>query len=118
MTATIAAPLPSARELAALVAAGELSAAEVLDAHLARLDAVNPHLNAVVARRDDAARREAAACDARRRAGAPPRPLDGVPITVKDSLDVAGLPTTAGLPSRAGHVAPRDDRHVARLRAA
>jgi fatty acid amide hydrolase len=106
------------RQLADGMADGTVTAIELVEAHIARIEAVNPHLNAVTARRYDAAREEAVDCDRRRRDLEPRRLLDGIPITVKDTVDVAGLPTTAGLPSRATHRAVTDDPHVARLRRA
>lgn len=108
----------SARALAAAIARGELSSAEVVDAHLARIDAVNPAINAVILRRDEAARAEAQAADAARARGETLGALHGVPVTVKDCIDVAGLPSTYGLPALAGHRAAADEIHVARLRAA
>jgi fatty acid amide hydrolase len=108
----------SAVELAQRIAGGEVSAVEVVEAHLARIAAVNPKLNAVVLTRADAAREEARAVDARRSRGEPLPPLAGVPITVKESLDLAGTPSTFGIETRVNHRATIDDIHVARLRAA
>lgn len=108
----------SATEIASRIARGELSAVEVAEAHIARIEQVNPLINAVVANRYDAARTEAQAADERRTRGEPLGPLHGVPITVKESLDVTGLPSTFGLPSRANILAERDDPYVTRLRAA
>lgn len=108
----------SAKELAAMIARGELSAVEAVEAAVERIEQVNPALNAVVIPRYDEARAEARAADERRARGEPLGPLHGVPITVKESLDVAGTPSTFGLPSRARVVAERDDTYVARLRAA
>lgn len=107
-----------ASELAARIATGDLSAVEAVEAQIARIERVNPELNAVVVKRYDAARAEAREADAHRASGAPLGPLHGVPITVKESLDVAGLPSTFGLPSRAKSLASADERHVARLRQA
>ncbi len=72
----------------------------------------------MVVKRFDAARAEALNADRALAAGGPVGPLHGVPITVKDSIDLEGFPTTGGLPSRAGLRAARDDRFIARLRAA
>jgi amidase len=94
----------------------EISALELLEAHLHRIEQFDPTLNSVVVRDFDRARREAIAID-----NLPPsddRPLAGLPITIKESLDVEGTPSTAGVPARKGHLAPRDCRTVARLRAA
>jgi amidase len=96
----------------------ELSSRELTEALLARIDAVNPRLNAVVALRADQALREAAAADEAAAAGGRLGPLHGVPMTVKDSFDVAGLPTTWGNPAFKDHVAAGDATVVRRLREA
>lgn len=108
----------SAVEIARGVASGELSAREVLDAHVRRIEEVNPRLNAVVVERFHEARREADEADAARRRGRAAGALCGVPLTIKESFDVAGTPTTMGLSARAGHRAERDGPLVARLREA
>ncbi|HEY0396427.1 MAG TPA: amidase family protein [Candidatus Elarobacter sp.] len=108
----------TASELAARIAAGDLSASDAVEAHIARIEAVNPRLNAVVVKRYDEARAEARDADRRRAAGAPLGPLHGVPVTVKECLDLAGTPSTFGLAKRASQRAAADDPYVARLRAA
>lgn len=108
----------SAGELARLVAAREVSAGEVLDAHIARIEQVDGRLHAVVVRRFDEARAEAAAADSARARGEAVGPLHGVPVTVKESLALAGTAATFGLPGRAGAVDDTDDPYVARLRGA
>ena len=108
----------SATELARRIARRELSSAEVVDAHLARIDAVNPALNAVVLVLADEARAAAAVADRRLAAGEAVGPLHGVPFTVKENIDMAGLPTTWGVPALAQAVAPADAPIVARMRAA
>lgn len=108
----------SATELAARLRGRELSATEAVDACIARLEETHERLNAVVVRRFDAARREAGEADKRLAAGEPAGPLAGVPITVKESFDLAGTPTTAGLEQRRDHVAAADSPLVARLREA
>ena len=108
----------SVTELAARLRDRELSAAEAVEACIARLEETHERLNAVVVRRFDAARREAAEADRRLAAGEPAGPLDGVPITIKESFDIAGTPSTAGLDHRRDHVAEADSPLVARLRAA
>ncbi len=106
----------SATQMASLIARGEISASEAVEAHIAQIERVNPALNAVVVKRYEAARAEARAADARRKAGADLGPLHGVPVTVKECLGLEGTASTFGLPSRAGHRAANDERHVARLR--
>lgn len=108
----------SAGELAALIARGEVSSSEVVEAHLARIAEVNPRLNAVVRVLADEARAGAARADSRVKAGAPLGRLHGVPITVKENIDMAGLPTTNGLPAFAGVPAQVDAPVVERMRAA
>ena len=108
----------SASELARRIAGGSITSAEVVEAHIARIERVNPALNAVVVKRYDDARAEAREADRRRAAGEALGALHGVPVTVKECLDFAGLPSTFGLAARARHVAEADDPYVARLRAA
>ena len=108
----------SATELAQRIADRQLSSAEVVEAHLARIDAVNPALNAVVRVLADEARAEAAAADRKLAAGERIGPLHGVPFTVKENIDMAGLPTTWGVPALAQAVVPADAPVVERMRAA
>ncbi len=110
--------LLTATGIAAAIPAGRLSAAEALEDGLRRAEQGNPALNAIIAWRLPEARAEAAAADAARAAGAPVGPLHGVPMTVKESFDVAGLPTTLGHPDWRDHRAERDSVAVARLKAA
>ena len=107
-----------ALELAEKIRDGATSSREVLEAHLARVDAVNPHLNAIVRRLDDQARAAADAADRAVADGAPLGPLHGVPCTVKENIDVAGTPTTQGVPALADAVARIDAPTVERMRAA
>lgn len=109
---------PSATTLAHDFASGERQAEDIVQQHIATIEQRNPRLNALVAPRFEIARREAKAADAQCHGNVRPRPLDGVPITVKDSLDLEGFASTFGLPSRAAIVAEEDEPHVARLRAA
>jgi len=108
----------SATEIAACVRGRELSASEVTDAFLRRIESVNGRLNAVVVPLFESARAEAAAIDERIAAGAPVGPLVGVPITVKESFDVRGTPTTAGLTAQKNNIATADALMVSRLRQA
>jgi fatty acid amide hydrolase len=105
-------------ELARRIASGQLTAVDVVDAYIARIEDLQPVLNALTTTRFDDARAEARAADRRQAAGATLGPLHGVPITIKDSLDVVGLPSTFGLPSRAHILAETDEEHVAALREA
>lgn len=108
----------SACELARLIQSGELSASDAVEAYIARIEEVNPRLNALVVKRYEAARAEARAVDRRRAAGEALGPLAGVPVTVKECLDLAGTPSTFGILARRDALAERDERHVARLREA
>jgi len=108
----------SAIELAQRIAKRELSSVEVVNAHLARIEAVNPALNAIVKVLGAEARAEAAAADRRLAAGETVGPLHGVPFTVKENIDMAGLPTTWGVPALAQAVVPADAPVVERMRAA
>jgi fatty acid amide hydrolase len=108
----------SARELAATIARGDVSAVEAVDAYVARIEEVNPKLNALVCPRFEEARAEARLADEKRRQGGALGPLHGVPVTIKECLDLEGTPATFGVPSRKARLATRDEKHVARLRAA
>lgn len=108
----------SARALAARIRGGEVSSREVVDAHLARIEQVNPHLNAVVRVLADEARTAADAADRARANGDHLPPLHGVPFTVKENIDVAGTPTTSGVIALADAIASIDAPGVQRMRAA
>src|SRR4051812_48161928 len=96
----------------------ELSAVELLDAHVERIEQRNPAINALVLPRPAAARAEAAAADARLTRGEAVGPLHGVPFTVKDPMPVAGMRAPNGSRLLADHVSERDAEPVRRLRAA
>src|SRR5256885_7865244 len=98
--------------------ARDVSAAEITDACLQTIDADNPRLNAFILVMADEARRQAADADRQVAAGHDLGPLHGVPISLKDLLDVRGLPTTAASRVREGHVAQRDAATIAHLRQA
>ncbi len=107
----------SAGELAQAYRARELSPVSVLDAILARCEAVNPQLNAIIAFALEGARQAARDSEQRWRRGEPLGSLDGVPLTVKDNIPVRGLPTTWGSRLLAHHAPTDDELPVARLRA-
>jgi ureidomalonase len=105
-------------ELSGRIAAREVSCVEVMRTYLDHIDAVNPLVNAIVARRDRAELlAEAAERDAAPDAG-PRGPLHGVPFAVKDLAEVAGQPWTAGSPVFRDRVGVVDAPFVARVRAA
>ncbi len=112
------APLPGALALAADVRAGRTAAAAVVDAHLRRIDALNPRLNALTVVFTDRARRLADEVDRTIAAGGDPGPLAGVPISVKENIDLTWSATTEGWRGQADAVPARDATVVRRLRAA
>jgi aspartyl-tRNA(Asn)/glutamyl-tRNA(Gln) amidotransferase subunit A len=106
-----------ASRIAELIARRELSPVEVMQAHLDRIAEVNPRLNAIVTVADGAlgaARKAETAV----MSGAPVGPLHGVPFTVKDGIDTAGVLTQRGSPIFKGRVAEADATVVARMKAA
>jgi amidase len=107
----------SATELARLIRDREVSAVEVMDAHLAAIERLNLELNAIVAVADDA-REQAAAHDRAMASGDRIGPLHGVPFTAKDIIETAGLPTTLGMVELADNRPARDATVVSRMRSA
>jgi len=108
----------SARRLAALVREKKASAVELLDFFLGRVERHNPRINAVIVQRADEARREAARCDELTAQGRSLGPLHGVPMTVKESFDLAGTPSTWGLIAHRDNIAQEDALSVSRLKKA
>ncbi len=108
----------SATDLQTAIRRRELSCVEVMQAHLARIEAVNPLLNAIVTLDGDLGLREAAAADAALGRDAATGPLHGLPIAIKDLEDTAGMRTTYGSPIYRDHVPTADTLLVARLRRA
>lgn len=117
-------------ELARRIRTRQVTSRAVIDAHIARIEAVNPTINAVVAKRYDQARAEADAADARLTAAlqraatgdaeamAALPPYLGVPCTIKECFALAGMPQSSGLVARKGVIAGEDATTVARMRAA
>lgn len=108
----------SATKVARAIRAKEVSSVEVVNAYLKRIEAVNPKLNAVVQLPADAALEQARQADDALARGEHKGPLHGVPMTIKDSFDTAGVVSTWGTPGRAGYVPDHDATVVARLKAA
>ena len=108
----------SASRIAADIRAGRLGSRQITEACLARIETVNPEINAVVQRVPERALAEADALDAEAESGRFRGPLHGVPITIKDSLDTEGIVTTGGTRGREHYVPEQDAPVVARLRAA
>ncbi|MFW6088082.1 MAG: amidase, partial [Myxococcota bacterium] len=109
----------SGLQLAASIRRGEVTSREVVEAHVERLEQVNPTINAVVVERLDEARADADAADRRRADEGPDDlpPFHGVPCTIKECFALTGMPNTSGLVARKGMVATEDAPTVARLRA-
>src|SRR6185503_17497806 len=99
--------------LAGMIRAKEVSPVEVVEAHLQQIEKLNPRLNAIVTLAPDV-------LDQARRAEREPtdRPLHGVPLTIKDTIETRGLRSTSGSRMRAEYMPPRDAPVVARLREA
>jgi amidase len=110
--------LRPATELAALLRARDVSARELLDAHLERIDRLNPELNAIVTLDPEGARSAADAADRALADGEPVGPLHGLPVAHKDTHATAGMRTTLGSPLFADQVPEHDELVVARLKAA
>lgn len=108
----------SATDTAQTVCRKEVSSSELTEMLLARIEAANPALNAVVELRREAALREAVAADEATAYGDDAGPLHGVPMTIKDSFNVAELHTTWGNPAFKEYVADSDATVVRRLKEA
>ena len=105
----------SATALVADIKAGRTSSRALLELFLQRIDRYNPSLNAVICERRDHARQRADAADAAWQRGEDWGPLHGLPMTVKESYNVEGLPTTWGHPAFKDNVAAADASLVERL---
>jgi amidase len=106
----------SATEQARLIASGEVSSREVIEAHLARIDAINPRVNAITRVLRESALKAADAADAADRAHR--GPLHGVPFTVKENIDCLGSPTTHGIAALKNVLPSSDAPVVGRMKAA
>ncbi len=108
----------TAAELVRRIRAKELSARDVMDAHLDQIDRVNPKVNAIVTLLADEARRQAKLADERLARGEAVGPLHGLPIAHKDLVPTKGIRTTYGSPIYRDHVPDEDALVVERMRAA
>jgi Asp-tRNA(Asn)/Glu-tRNA(Gln) amidotransferase A subunit family amidase len=107
----------SATELAALIRSRTVSPVEVVEAHLRRIERMNPQLNAIVTLAPDALDR-ARVAESALATGEEIGPLHGIPLTVKDTIETKGLRTTSGSRLRANNISDRDANVIARLKAA
>lgn len=107
----------SAEELAAAMRAGEVTSVELTDEAIARIERDDPAINAICVPDFDRARAAACAADEARARGED-LPLLGIPVTVKESYDIAGLPTTWGMPAYADHLPAEDAVQVSQLKSA
>ncbi len=108
----------SASELAAMIRNREIGCLELLDHYLGRVEQYNPALNAIIWQDADGARARARAADAAIAKGETWGPLHGVPMTIKESYDVAGSPTTWGIPEMKDSIATANALSVDRMLAA
>jgi Asp-tRNA(Asn)/Glu-tRNA(Gln) amidotransferase A subunit family amidase len=113
-----ASTLLSATAMARLIARGDLSPVDLIDAHLERIDTLNPALNAFVFVDKEGARRQARAAESVVRRGDPLGPLHGVPLSIKSSISVVGMPWETGTVFRRGIRGERDATLVRRAREA
>ncbi len=104
-----------ALEAAGLMAGGQLTSVTLVEHLLTRIARLEPTLHALIAVNQQALE-QARAADARRSAGAPLSPLDGIPVVIKDNIEAVGLPATVGSLALAGSPAERDAGLVTRLR--
>lgn len=109
--------LQSAEQLAAALRAGAVTSVELTDEAIARIERDDKAINAICVPDFDRARAAARHADQARARGED-RPLLGIPVTVKESYDIAGLPTTWGMPQHSNHVPTEDAVQVSRLKAA
>ena len=107
-----------ARDLVARMARGEISCVETMRAFLERIEALNPAVNAICTLDPDGAMEAAQEAERRRSAGREPGPLYGLPMAIKDLVEVAGMRTTYGSPLMRDNVPDSDALFVQRLRAA
>jgi amidase len=108
-------PFQSASALASLIRRKKIGCAELLELYLARVEKYNPPLNAIIATDLEGARRRARAADRALARKKPWGPLHGVPMTIKESYDVVGMPTTWGVPELKNNLPPRNALAVDRL---
>ncbi len=115
---SLALPFQTAKQLAAAVRKKKIGCLELLNLYLKRVEAYNPELNAIIATDIESARKRAKAADKAVKAGKKLGPFHGVPMTIKESFDVTGYPTTWGDPAFRDAIAKTDSLVVQRMRKA
>lgn len=108
----------AATRLAAAIRSREISSRELLELELKRIKEQNPRVNAVVTIDEDGARAATRRADELTASGAPLRPLHGLPVTIKDAIETAGMRSTGGAIELTDHVPAHDAPSVARLKQA
>jgi amidase len=108
-------PFQTAKQLASAIRKKKIGCLELLDLYVKRVEAHNPALNAIIARDVEGARKRAKAADKAVKAGKKLGPLHGVPMTIKESFDVVGYPTTWGIPAFKDHKATRNSLVAQRM---
>ena len=108
----------SASELAERIRTKAISSRELTDLYIDRIERLDGELNAVVVRDFERARQAADAADQALAQGNVYGPLHGVPMTIKEAYDIAGLPTTWGVPAFKDNIAKQDSETVKRFKAA
>ena len=106
----------SAADIATLIARGEVSSLELLEHYCSRIDRYDPKLNAIVWQRREEARVQAKIADQAVQKGEDVGPLHGIPMTIKESFDVIGFPSTWGLPEQKNNYPQHDALAVTRLK--
>src|SRR3984893_8083551 len=115
MSKSLALPFQTAKQLAAAIRKKKIGCLELLDLYLKRVEAFNPELNAIIASDVDGARKRAKAADKAIKAGKKLGPLHGVPMTIKESYDVAGYATTFGDPAFKDNIAKTNSMVAQRM---
>src|SRR3954465_5736227 len=110
------AAIGTATELAAAIRSKEISSRELLDLYVHRIERLDGPVNAVATLDVDRAREDAAAADDALASGRPSGPLHGLPITIKDAIETAGIRSTGGAVELSDHVPAEDAPAVARLK--
>ena len=112
---SLALPFQTAKQLASAVRKKKIGCLELLDLYLKRVEAYNPELNAIIATDIEGARKRAKAADKAVKAGKKLGPLHGVPMTIKESYDVTGFPTTFGDPAFKDNIPKKNSLVVQRM---